>query len=527
MIRSEPQATTWLRVQGLYPAIMRTCQQLHYEGYTALYGSNTFRFTSLASMCSRWSRSRHYTVGGKTNPMRSLLVRFEYIEPSLRSKFVSEEVVEAVITTMRYPHLFANLQILTIDASEWGLTGRTPSTRLNHLSLLWEKLYCIFPNTKIFDFVGQLRHTRLRYQPLITPYHWGPYLHPDMFIARAGAADTLRQTSKDAMASIDLNHVVDGLKSLCFRTAASHNYQSRVDLARGTLRTQRGSYFMRLPPELRIMVYNQILIANTTIINPHSFILAKRSTLPAISGVSSRLMSTCRTIRNETRPILYGKNTFFFTSGFALKEFGLAIGNVCRDLIKSMVFYVRQWIPRDGPFGSRVLSSTWISPSHSSELSFLALRRLVIDISPLYQARYNGDTPPIHPDLIAAFASLVGRGKLDTLLVSGDCAEDSKRILDRTLLKPKDAPHNLWEPNSGRRLRATVSSRNCWRRSFTAGIRSTTRACTAMDATLNVAFGVGRQQQPTNNSNELVGASEPVRAGWRDINDLADRVATL
>ncbi|KAI9718784.1 MAG: hypothetical protein M1812_003958 [Candelaria pacifica] len=496
LLQCEPSVTAWPRVKGLDPAIMRTCIQLHHEGYSVLYGCNTFRFTSFTDLCSEWTLSRFYPPGGKTYPMTTLLVRFEYIDVESRKDFVEKEVVAAIRTIHRYPHLFANLRLLKIDASEWDLTGAAPLNHSNPLLPLLSILLGVFPFTDVFYLVGQLGRTILVLGQSYNPSHpWGPHFERSVFVLRPGSTGMEGRTAGEARASNYAKLFVSAPKHPTLLSAGSHHTKKRLGRLRSTKNTRQQSPFMRLPPEIRMIIYNLILVADNTIINPNSLFPAKRSCLWPVGDIDSKLISTCRLIRNETRPILYGKNTFLFTSAFALREFTHAIGSPSQDMIKTMIFF-QSWHTMDWLPLPKVPSPTWISPSHDPHLSLRGLRRLTIDLAFLESLTWDVDTGILPENLVYAFASIVGRKKLDTLRVLQDVVANYavfERVLERKLLKPKDAPSDLWEPKQHRRSRTMVVDRRNRNPGFIRGSELTLRARDALDSSLNTAFGVGQE----------------------------------
>ncbi|KAI9794967.1 MAG: hypothetical protein M1835_006191 [Candelina submexicana] len=123
---------------------------------------------------------------------------------------------------------------------------------------------------------------------------------------------------------------------------------------------------LRLPPELRVIIYNYVLVAHRPILDPthlptlrgntnHVFVKNKSITfppeLPALTGdndVSSAILSTCKTIYSEAWPILYRQNIFVFThpfwmvdflSGRALRKYRKAVRQVKLEMDAQNAFY--------------------------------------------------------------------------------------------------------------------------------------------------------------------------------------------
>ena len=83
--------------------------------------------------------------------------------------------------------------------------------------------------------------------------------------------------------------------------------------------------FKNLPTEIRHMIWALILVAPEAIHSPNRLLSSKTPLLlndyHPIANLDAVILRTCRAIYNEALPILYGRNTFYFTSSHALFEF--------------------------------------------------------------------------------------------------------------------------------------------------------------------------------------------------------------
>lgn len=88
---------------------------------------------------------------------------------------------------------------------------------------------------------------------------------------------------------------------------------------------KRSPLFKLLPPEIRHMIWAQVLVSPDIIQSPNRLLTSKTPLLTneyhPIPGLDAVVLRTCRAVYNEALPILYGRNTFFFTSSHALFEF--------------------------------------------------------------------------------------------------------------------------------------------------------------------------------------------------------------
>ena len=83
--------------------------------------------------------------------------------------------------------------------------------------------------------------------------------------------------------------------------------------------------FKVLPPEIRHMIWALLLVSPDTIESPNRLLASKTPLLTndyhPVPGIDAVILRTCREIYNEALLVLYGRNTFFFTSSHSLSEF--------------------------------------------------------------------------------------------------------------------------------------------------------------------------------------------------------------
>ena len=86
-----------------------------------------------------------------------------------------------------------------------------------------------------------------------------------------------------------------------------------------------GPLFGRLPMELRILVWIDVLVSSGTIAKAHSFMRPQEplvvANFPPAKDIDAALLRTCRAIYEETFPILYGNNSFVFYHTSEITEF--------------------------------------------------------------------------------------------------------------------------------------------------------------------------------------------------------------
>ena len=86
------------------------------------------------------------------------------------------------------------------------------------------------------------------------------------------------------------------------------------------------AFLAKLPIEIRIMVYQELLISASPIQDAHELFGPKKSFMkyddkPRIPNLDSRVLRTCKQIYNEARPILYGENWFRFVRLYNISAF--------------------------------------------------------------------------------------------------------------------------------------------------------------------------------------------------------------
>ncbi len=78
-------------------------------------------------------------------------------------------------------------------------------------------------------------------------------------------------------------------------------------------------YFLELPPEIRVAIYELILISPDLSIEAYKLLdpvgpIDPADQPPRIKGIDSKILRTCSKVLYEAAPILYGKNTFQFSA---------------------------------------------------------------------------------------------------------------------------------------------------------------------------------------------------------------------
>ena len=84
--------------------------------------------------------------------------------------------------------------------------------------------------------------------------------------------------------------------------------------------------FLELPPEIRIAIYELLLISPDSSIEAHKLLDAVGPIDPAdqhprVEGIDSQILRTCSKVLYEAAPILYGKNTFRFSGKEDMDKF--------------------------------------------------------------------------------------------------------------------------------------------------------------------------------------------------------------
>ena len=83
--------------------------------------------------------------------------------------------------------------------------------------------------------------------------------------------------------------------------------------------------FTAIPVEIRHLIYCQFLTIPETIEKVHKHLGSKDTAMvdnyQPIPCIDAAILRTCRLIYSETLPILYGQNTFEFSSANAIRSF--------------------------------------------------------------------------------------------------------------------------------------------------------------------------------------------------------------
>ncbi|CAO1597867.1 hypothetical protein XANCAGTX0491_001658 [Xanthoria calcicola] len=86
--------------------------------------------------------------------------------------------------------------------------------------------------------------------------------------------------------------------------------------------------FQTLPPEIRYMIYLELLVSAAPIRKPHKLVCNKRiimlDSTQTVKDIDSSILRVCRMIYSEALPVLYGKNTFEFHKPRKLRDFSHA-----------------------------------------------------------------------------------------------------------------------------------------------------------------------------------------------------------
>ncbi|KAL9006017.1 MAG: hypothetical protein Q9188_001251 [Gyalolechia gomerana] len=85
------------------------------------------------------------------------------------------------------------------------------------------------------------------------------------------------------------------------------------------------SSFQTLPLEIKHMIYRELLVSSAPIKKPHRLVCSKRNvmldSLQPVKDIDSAILRVCRSIYDETLPVLYGHNTFEFAKPRKLRDF--------------------------------------------------------------------------------------------------------------------------------------------------------------------------------------------------------------
>ena len=83
--------------------------------------------------------------------------------------------------------------------------------------------------------------------------------------------------------------------------------------------------FLTLPPEIKGMIYRELLVSSEPIKRPHKLVCNRRNimldSIEPIKDIDSKILRACRTVYFEALPILYGQNTFEFAKPRKLRDF--------------------------------------------------------------------------------------------------------------------------------------------------------------------------------------------------------------
>lgn len=85
------------------------------------------------------------------------------------------------------------------------------------------------------------------------------------------------------------------------------------------------SLFTAIPVEIRHIIYRHLLVTLDTIERAHKHLGSKDTALidnyQPIPHIDAAVLRTCRLVYSEALPILYGQNTFGFSSANAIRSF--------------------------------------------------------------------------------------------------------------------------------------------------------------------------------------------------------------
>ena len=151
------------------------------------------------------------------------------------------------------------------------------------------------------------------------------------------------------------------------------------------------SLFSAVPTEIRHMIFYHLLTTPEPIEKPHKHLGSKETALldnyKPIPQIDSAILRTCRMIYFEALPILYGQNTFEFSSANAIRSFqsksliGYPLGRpskirMCRGLLYAMR-------PAEG---NQVAFNLKLAPMGRLTL----LRSIIINLNAEYRWLANG-----------------------------------------------------------------------------------------------------------------------------------------
>lgn len=85
-------------------------------------------------------------------------------------------------------------------------------------------------------------------------------------------------------------------------------------------------HFLEIPYDIRITIYRLLLVSSHPIHNAHKLMGPKKSVLvskcPQITDIDSAILRTCRSVYEESLPVLYRMNRFSFYDLVSIWEFG-------------------------------------------------------------------------------------------------------------------------------------------------------------------------------------------------------------
>ena len=147
---------------------------------------------------------------------------------------------------------------------------------------------------------------------------------------------------------------------------------------------QQSPLFKILPTEIRHMIWAVLLVSPDPIQSPNRLLPSKTPLLSndyhPIANLDAVILRTCRAIYNEALPILYGRNTFYFTSSHALFEFA---GD---DLPKAL------------PTGDTFFLTGSVFNFQVTQAGRLALvRQLTLKLTSMDTSRNNWSIPSVPP----------------------------------------------------------------------------------------------------------------------------------
>lgn len=85
-------------------------------------------------------------------------------------------------------------------------------------------------------------------------------------------------------------------------------------------------HFLRIPVEVRLLIYDLVIVSRASITNVDKLldsddVVDATAYEDRIEDIDGRLLQTCRAMHQEAAPILYGKNTFYFSTQDQIEAF--------------------------------------------------------------------------------------------------------------------------------------------------------------------------------------------------------------